>query len=84
MEEASKAKKAKKGFMTPERKKKLRVSTGAVFEVDAHVIRRVRVLAASEEESCRGTEEGTGTQGRGTQEDHRGALRKAQAHRRRQ
>lgn len=26
MEEASKAKKAKKGFMTPERKKKLRVS----------------------------------------------------------
>ena len=27
MEEASKAKKAKKGFMTPERKKKLRVST---------------------------------------------------------
>lgn len=28
MEEASKAKKAKKGFMTPERKKKLRVSLG--------------------------------------------------------
>lgn len=28
MEEASKAKKAKKGFMTPERKKKLRVSFG--------------------------------------------------------
>jgi hypothetical protein len=27
MEEASKAKKAKKGFMTPERKKKLRVSS---------------------------------------------------------
>jgi hypothetical protein len=27
LEEASKAKKAKKGFMTPERKKKLRVST---------------------------------------------------------
>jgi len=26
LEEASKAKKAKKGFMTPERKKKLRVS----------------------------------------------------------
>ena len=26
MEEASKSKKAKKGFMTPERKKKLRVS----------------------------------------------------------
>lgn len=27
MEEASKAKKAKKGFMTPDRKKKLRVSS---------------------------------------------------------
>lgn len=30
MEEASKAKKAKKGFMTPERKKKLRVSYRSV------------------------------------------------------
>lgn len=34
MEEASKAKKAKKGFMTPERKKKLRVSTGGYFCVN--------------------------------------------------
>jgi hypothetical protein len=31
MEEASKAKKAKKGFMTPERKKKLRVSWKRYF-----------------------------------------------------
>lgn len=31
MEEASKAKKAKKGFMTPERKKKLRVSNRKVW-----------------------------------------------------
>lgn len=30
MEEASKAKKAKKGFMTPERKKKLRVGTTTI------------------------------------------------------
>lgn len=33
MEEASKAKKAKKGFMTPERKKKLRVSKFYLFIV---------------------------------------------------
>lgn len=31
LEEASKAKKAKKGFMTPDRKKKLRVSPPTVF-----------------------------------------------------
>jgi hypothetical protein len=30
LEETAKAKKAKKGFMTPERKKKLRVSNGHV------------------------------------------------------
>jgi len=35
MEEASKAKKAKKGFMTPERKKKLRVSR-AIFSRLGH------------------------------------------------
>lgn len=35
MEEASKAKKAKKGFMTPERKKKLRVSVSLDIVVDS-------------------------------------------------
>lgn len=36
MEEASKAKKAKKGFMTPERKKKLRVSDTAAHSRTNH------------------------------------------------
>ena len=33
LEEASKAKKAKKGFMTPERKKKLRVSIAPLVKI---------------------------------------------------
>jgi hypothetical protein len=33
LEETAKAKKAKKGFMTPERKKKLRVSDGHVIVI---------------------------------------------------
>lgn len=34
MEEASKAKKAKKGFMTPERKKKLRVGQSIDYQLN--------------------------------------------------
>lgn len=45
MEEASKAKKAKKGFMTPERKKKLRVSTTALRNENlcSYVAKQVRL-----------------------------------------
>lgn len=64
MEEASKAKKAKKGFMTPERKKKLRVSISSA-NMYAFVF-HFRVLVAAEKEGRRGAEERTGTQSRRT------------------
>lgn len=48
MEEASKAKKAKKGFMTPERKKKLRVSSHSLLypKSNSHVITPMTVVVA--------------------------------------
>jgi len=44
MEEASKAKKAKKGFMTPDRKKKLRVSPYSLLIIVVVVIVVIIIL----------------------------------------
>lgn len=60
MEEASKAKKAKKGFMTPERKKKLRVK---LSDLRRNVLSKTCFrLVAVEKESRRRIEERAGTE----------------------
>lgn len=54
MEEASKAKKAKKGFMTPERKKKLRVSK-SLIKLDYYLKKNNLIVVVVEKKSRRGT-----------------------------
>jgi hypothetical protein len=74
MEEASKAKKAKKGFMTPDRKKKLRVSyfvdyllsySSYCFTVRLHS-QYFLPTVVTQKESCRRTQKGTGKKSRRT------------------
>lgn len=92
MEEASKAKKAKKGFMTPDRKKKLRVSiivylTYCTIPLPSilvfnwvSLVSRVRA-AAFEEKGGRRIEERTRAQGGRKEADHRRTVRTTEEHR---
>lgn len=69
MEEASKAKKAKKGFMTPERKKKLRVGF-SLKKKGSNRIFMIFIIVVVEKEGRRGAEKGAGTESSRTQTHH--------------
>ena len=66
LEAQAAGKKAKKGFMTPERKKKLRV----IKKLTLGFTLIMFILASSEEKSCRGIEERAGEKGSREEEGH--------------
>ena len=69
LEAQAAGKKAKKGFMTPERKKKLRVSGDTECGIHS-VLMVLFILASSEKKGCRGTEKRTGKESSREKEGH--------------